>query len=85
MEHFFPCCSDTFYCLVFLSMSAVPLEVWISPYSDPSVCITSLSFCLQAMIRGELEVLKDWCYEAVSTFFIDQFIDYSFGHRLKMN
>lgn len=21
---------------------------------------------LQAMIRGELDVLKDWCYEAVS-------------------
>lgn len=30
----------------------------------------SLSF-LQAMIRGELDVLKDWCYEAVSLYFIN--------------
>ena len=22
--------------------------------------------CVQALIRGDLEVLKDWCYEAVS-------------------
>lgn len=28
----------------------------------------SLSFP-QAMIRGELDVLKDWCYEAVSLVF----------------
>lgn len=25
------------------------------------------SLSLQAMIRGELDVLKDWCYEAVSS------------------
>lgn len=24
-------------------------------------------FFLQAMIRGELDVLKDWCYEAVGS------------------
>lgn len=26
------------------------------------------SVFMQAMIRGELEVLKDWCYEAVRPF-----------------
>lgn len=26
-----------------------------------------ICFIMQAMIRGELEVLKDWCYEAVRT------------------
>lgn len=32
---------------------------------------------MQAMIRGELEVLKDWCYEAVSSF-IQAALDSSF-------
>lgn len=43
------------------------------PQSDMHLCATLTSFIFlffsyfffQAMIQGELEVLKDWCYEAV--------------------
>lgn len=68
----------SFFCLCLQCLLRCGYHPTLTPLS-------ALPLCLQAMIRGELEVLKDWCYEAVSTFFIDQFIDYSFGHRLKMN
>ena len=41
------------------------------PWSDHVIVCAGhdqiMSLCVQAMIRGDLEVLKDWCHEAVSS------------------
>jgi import inner membrane translocase subunit TIM44 len=40
---------------------------------------------LEAMIRGDLEILKDWCYEAVSIFIIILFLNLYFALFLITN
>lgn len=40
---------------------------------------------LEAMIRGDLETLKDWCYEAVSIFIIILFLNLYFALFLITN
>lgn len=47
-----------------LIMSKVNVLEWTETINR-CVCDRRFVVFLQAMIRGELEVLKDWCYEAV--------------------
>lgn len=49
--------------------------------SESSFTSFDLFFCSQAIIRGELDVLKDWCYEAVSSFYLHTFKVLSFFIR----